>query len=239
LFLRKKATLISSWVRAGKIGAEPFVELAELRNHHREHHEDHRHREKNQGDWIDEGAGDFFPQRHQKPLVLDEASKHPLDVPGALSRPQRGGVNRRKGVSVPPEGVGQGHPRLHLVADVGQHRLELGDPLALEHQVEALEDRKPRPDQRRELLVEQQKLLGRDDPAGAGDEVAQPESGPLPRENVKPLLAQLLPGGVEIHRFDLPLEDLSVLSSDSECEAGHALRFRHFDGRTGVTFWRD
>ena len=115
---------------------------------------------------------------------------------------------------------------MHAVVDVVQDRLEAGVVHALPQDVERLHEGQPRPEQRRELLVEDQELPGPDAPARRRRKARPGErAAAAEREHVEPLRLQLLPEGRlalgDVHALD----DLAGLGAEPAVEL-HAVRRR-------------
>jgi hypothetical protein len=88
--------------------------------------------------------------------VLREAPQHRVEVAGALAGDETRGEDRRVELPFLAEGVRERDPRLHLLPHRCERLAQQGVPLPLEHDVERLEERQPRLQQRGELLREHQ-----------------------------------------------------------------------------------
>jgi hypothetical protein len=109
------------------------------------------------------------------------------------------------------KGLRQRAARLDLLVHVVEHRLEAGvrDPLA--QNVERLDERHARFEQRGQLLIEDEELLPGDAAARAeGKRQARQAGPPLERKDVQPLFFQLLPQArLAVGDVD-PLDDVAA-----------------------------
>ena len=107
--------------------------------------------------------------------------------------------------------------------------------LALQHDVEGLQDRKTGAHERQQLLIKEEEPLHGDDFARAGKEIPKGRHSALGRENVHSLTAQLLFGRSGRRGLDMALEDLAVGGTDPDDKFRHALVLSvFFDGRREV-----
>ncbi len=170
-------------------------------------------------------------RRHHLPLhrgddfrVFDEAAQHRVQVAAALTGQERCRVDARKQRAVGRERVGQRRAGSHALVHVVQHRAEHRRLDPLPEEIERLNERHPGLEQRRQLLVENQKLGRRDRrPPRQPHGQSRDRSLRLEREDVEPFLLELVaqPGFCfgDVHALD----DLAARRCEAAAEL-HCLR---------------
>jgi hypothetical protein len=144
-----------------------IVENGEARHDEDRHDEEHGDRESDEHRRVDERRDDALARVDDELQVADEAAQHLLELARALSGLEGRRVERRKDRAEGAEGVGELFAALHPVANLRQDLPEVRLAHALEHQVERLQQRQARLEQRRELLIEDDQRLCRGSCAAA------------------------------------------------------------------------
>jgi hypothetical protein len=191
---------------------EVAVEGAELRDDVQEHHEDEPEHHREEHDRVDRGRDGLLPERLAEPQVGGEAAEHGVEVPRPLAGHEARPEDRRVEVSLLPDRVGERHPRLDLVAYRDERSPEDGVALALEHDVERLEQGQAGLQERGHLLGEDQeeRRLHPWPPQGE-----RPQREPAPdREQVQPLLLELGPQRALVGSLERSLHDLPRRGAD-------------------------
>ena len=190
--------------RERQLLVELLIEGAELR--HDPQHDDRYdgERQDHQDGRIDQRRDRLALHRGDDLHVRHVAANDLLEIAALLARQQRRRVDTGKERAVRLERLRQRAPRPHPLVDIVQHRLEqrVRDPAA--QNVQRLDERHARLEQRRELLIEDEEF-----PGGHPRTSRQPKTadgrppGPLNAEDVEPLFLELPPeqrlgiGGVD------------------------------------------
>ncbi len=148
--------------------------------------------------------------------------EHAGQVAAALARRDHRDINRRKR-SLRRKRLGQQRAFAHTLADISKDGTQPGRSRALGKQIERLQDRQAGLDQRVELLIENQKIVGADGavlpPLGElGDKIKVGANG----EDVEAALGELLA------RFALGLGRFNLLEDAAGRVPDFADKFSHF-----------
>ncbi len=145
-----------------QLGVKALVEIREGRHHlqHDDRHENERQRYQDRR--IDQRGDRPSPDGRDDLRVLDEAPQHGVEAAAALAGQQRGRVHARKQRAVDGERVRHRRARSHLLVHVVQDAAEGRRRDTPPEQVERLHERHASLQQRRQLLVEHEKLERRD-----------------------------------------------------------------------------
>ena len=134
------------------------IEHRKLRHHHREHEEHQPRDQRQQHAGIDERGDQLFAEGERDALEAHVAFQHLLQVAGALAGQQRGRIHHRK-TALRLEGRRKRLAGLHAGGNVVQLGGKVGILLPLGQHLQRPQNGQPGADQRKELLVEDEKRL--------------------------------------------------------------------------------
>ncbi len=176
-----------------QLGVEGRIEVRERRHHLQHDDRDEDERQRHEDRRVDQRRHHLALHRGDDLRVLDEAAQHRVQVAAALAGQERCRVDARKQRAVGRERVGQRRAGSHTLVHVVQHRTEdrRADPLPEE--IQRLNERHPGLEERRQLLIENQKLGRRDRrPARQPHGQSRDRSLRLEREDVETFLVELV-----------------------------------------------